>query len=97
MMGTTRNSKRWKRFRSTSLLGLIAILSTLLLLDVKCGLDNNDVDDDAQNPPHRLQVRRGMDSPLQDSTRGDVVVSFGIKETPVRIQLFVFTSGMRKE
>ena len=54
------------RFRSDSVLGSIATMSSLLLLDLKYNLDNDDVDENMKYPPHCLRLGRGMDNPLQD-------------------------------
>ena len=45
-------------------------LSTLLLLDLKCDLNNNDVDDNTYYPPRSLRLGGEMDRPLQASARG---------------------------
>ena len=56
-------------FCSALALGAIATISTLLLLDLECNPDNDDVDDDAQHPHRHFLLGRGMDCPLQDSAR----------------------------
>ena len=84
-------------FFSALRLGSIVTLPTLLLLDLECGLGNDDVDDDMQHPPRHLQLGRGMDHPLQDSTRGGCRRRRRHRGDPVCLHLFLFMSGTRKE
>ena len=67
----------------------------LSLLDLECGLDDDD--NNEWHPPRRFQLGRGVDRPLHDSARGDVGNGVVRKETPVRLHLFLFPSGTRKE
>ena len=63
------------RFHSALALGSIATLSTLLLLDLKWDLNNDGVDDNVLHHPRRLRLGRGMDCPLQASTRGGTLTA----------------------
>ena len=69
-VGSGRNGRRWKIFRSASALGLITMLLTLILLDLKCDLDNDGVDENVHYPLYSLRLGRGMDYTLQASIRG---------------------------
>ena len=86
------------RFISASALGLIATLSTLLLLDLECDLDTDGVDDNMQNTPRHLKLGRVMDFPIQYSARGGGASELVLAEgrTPYVSTRFSFCQGQVK-
>ena len=90
-----RIKKRGAIFSSSSALALIATQYTLLVIDLKFNLDN-----DEKNAGHtycRLLLGGGIDHPLQASARGGVDNGVGGDDTLNRIDFFEFMLGMRTE